>query len=226
LRILIAEDDRELAEYLSRVLEEDHNQVTVAFDGLTALRAATREPFDALVVDVMLPQMDGFELTEKLRRNGNKTPILLLTARDDPKDIVRGLDSGADDYLTKPFSFDVLLARLRARTRHDDVRNSELRFADLTLNADTHEAWRGSEALRLTRKEFAILECLIRSGGRVVTRQRMIDTVWGGEREVGNNTLDAFMKLLRAKVDSGGLPRVVQTVRGIGYVLREDCDAG
>ena len=221
MRILIAEDDRELAQYLNRVLEEEHYRVTVTFDGAAALKCAAGGPFDAIVLDVMLPQMDGIEVTKRLRRNNNKTPILLLTARDSAADIVRGLDAGADDYLTKPFSFEVLLARLRARTRSSESGQAEVRFADLTLNGETHEAWRGGTALGLTRTEFAILECLIRASGRVVTRQRMIDSVWGSDREVGNNNLDAFMRLLRAKVDVAGQPRLVQTVRGIGYVLRE-----
>ena len=226
MRILIAEDDRELAQYLSRMLEDEQNSVTVAHDGAGALKTAFENTFEAIVLDVMLPQMDGFEITRRLRRLNNRTPIILLTARDAPNDIVRGLDAGADDYLTKPFSFDVLLARLRARTRGDDSSQSEVHFADLTLNAETHVARRGRTPLRLTPKEFAILECLIRSAGRVVTRQRLIDTVWGTERDVDNNNLDAFMRLLRSKVDAPGRTRLIETVRGIGYCLRAEILGG
>jgi len=221
MRILLAEDDRDVADYVRRGLEEEDNSVSVEFDGASALRAAQAEPFDVIVLDVMLPQMDGLEVTRKLRAAQNATPIVLLTARDSPRDIVRGLDAGADDYLTKPFSFDVLLARLRARTRGSFASTTKLSFRDLIIDLDRHEARRGKFYLRLTPTEFSILECLLRSPGRVVTRQRLIDTVWGPDRDVGNNNLDVFMKLLRSKVDLPGVPPLIQTLRGIGYSLRE-----
>ena len=219
MRILLAEDDSELAAYVVRVLEEDGNAVTATGDGAAACRLALKQTFDAVILDVMLPQMDGFEITSRLRAVKNRTPILLLTARDAPEDIVRGLDAGADDYLTKPFSFDVLLARLRARTR-DENPDGRTTFADLILNSETHEASRAGTPLRLTPTEFGILKTLLEAHGRVVTRQRLIDAVWGTDREIGNNNLDAFMRLLRAKVDAPGRTRLIQTVRGIGYSLR------
>ena len=223
MRILVVEDDRELAEYVRRTLEEEGNSVSTCFDGRAGLRAAQASPFDAIVLDVMLPSLDGLEVTRRLRAGAIRTPILLLTGRDAPQDIVRGLDAGADDYLTKPFSFDVLLARLRARTRPGPAaEGAVLRYADLTANTETHELWRGYQAVNLTPTEFAILECLLRSAGRIVTRQRLIDTVWGMDREVGSNNLDAFIRLLRGKVDGPGLPRLIQTSRGVGYSLRQE----
>jgi DNA-binding response OmpR family regulator len=222
MRILFVEDDREVADYVSRCLEEENNSVTVSFDGISALKAAQASSFDVIVLDVMLPFLDGFEVTRRLRARSITTPILLLTARDTPQDVVRGLDAGADDYLTKPFSFEVLLARLRARTRVGAAGpGARLRFADLAIDPETHEVWRGKGLLNLTRTEFSILECLMRSAGRVVTRQRLIETVWGLDREVGNNNLDVFIRFLRTKVDSAGQRRLIQTVRGVGYRLRE-----
>jgi DNA-binding response OmpR family regulator len=222
MRILFVEDDREVADYVARGLEEENNSVTVSFDGMSALQAAQSSSFDVIVLDVMLPFLDGFEVTRRLRARSVTTPILLLTARDTPQDVVRGLDAGADDYLTKPFSFEVLLARLRARTRVSAAgAGSRLRFSDLAIDLETHEVWRRKGLLNLTRTEFSILECLMRSAGRVVTRQRLIESVWGPDREVGNNNLDVFIRFLRTKVDSPGQRRLIQTVRGIGYRLRE-----
>jgi two-component system response regulator MprA len=221
MRVLLIEDDRELADYIRRELEDEAFEVAVAHDGLNALRLAERSAFDIIVLDVMMPFMDGLEVTRSLRRQKVMTPILLLTGRDAPEDIVRGLDAGADDYLTKPFSFDVLLARIRARTRRFDDRDAQLRFADLLLDVTQHKAWRGKQALALTRTEFAILECLLRSAGRVVTRDRLVDTVWS-DREVSENNLDVFIRFLRSKVDVVGLPKLIHTERGLGYVLRQD----
>src|ERR1700681_4783447 len=161
MRILFVEDDREVADYVSRGLEEENNSVTVSFDGMSALQAAQSSSFDVIVLDVMLPFMDGFEVTRRLRAQSVTTPILLLTARDSPQDVVRGLDAGADDYLTKPFSFDVLLARLRARTRVSPAGTASMvRFLELAIDIETHQVWRGHSPLSLTRTEFSILECL------------------------------------------------------------------
>jgi len=223
VRILLVEDDREIADYIGRGLEEEGNRVTVCFDGAAGLRAAQTSAFDIVVLDVMLPFLDGFEVTRRLRAEKIATPIVLLTGRDAARDVVRGLDAGADDYLTKPFSFEVLLARLRARTR---VRQPEdrarLHFSDLTIDLESHQAWRGKLRLNLTRTEFAIVESLMQSAGRVVTRQRLIETVWGADRDVGNNNLDVFIRFLRVKIDGPHQPRLIHTVRGIGYSLREE----
>ncbi len=222
MRILVVEDDQQLAGFLCRGLEEEGSCVTVAHDGATAAQLAAAHTFDVIVLDVMLPFLDGLETTRRIRRTGNQTPILLLTARDSSQDVVRGLDAGADDYLTKPFSLDVLLARLRARTRKAAAgRSSPLRAADLILDADAHEVKRAGHPVNLTRTEFALLECLLAASGRVVTRQTLIDAVWGRDREIESNTLDVFMRFLRNKIDEGHELRLIHTVRGIGYCLRE-----
>jgi DNA-binding response OmpR family regulator len=220
MRILLVEDDRELAELVRRGLEEESAAVTVCFDGAAGLLAAERTQFDIIVLDIMLPFMDGLEMTRRLRRQHIPAPILLLTGRDAPEDIVRGLDAGADDYLTKPFSFDVLLARIRARTRGAAIGATRRRYADLVIDQEFHEAWRGAGKIQLTRTEFAILECLMLAAGRVVSRDRLIDSVWG-DREVSNNNLDVFIRFLRLKVDPPGLRRLIHTERGIGYSLRD-----
>jgi two-component system response regulator MprA len=221
LRVLLVDDDREVVEDIRRELEEESFNVVVAHDGGSALRLAETSAFDIIVLDVMMPFMDGLQVTRSLRRQSVLTPILLLTGRDAPEEIVGGLDAGADDYLTKPFSFDVLLARIRARTRKFNQKDAQLRFADLVLDLSEHTVWRGKRAIALTRTEFAILECLLRSAGRVVTRDRLIDVVWN-DREISENNLDVFIKFLRSKVDVPGSPKLIHTERGLGYSLRQD----
>ncbi|MBV8706183.1 MAG: response regulator transcription factor [Acidobacteriaceae bacterium] len=223
MRVLLVDDDREVAEYVRRELEEESFSVIVAHDGGSGLRLAETSAFDIIVLDVMMPFLDGLQVARSLRRQNILTPILLLTGRDAPEEIVRGLDAGADDYLTKPFSFDVLLARIRARTRKLDGKNTQLRFADLLLDLNEHKSWRGKRLITLTRTEFAILECLLRSAGRVVTRDRLIETVWG-DREVSENNLDVFIKFLRSKVDVPGSPKLIHTERGLGYSLRQETE--
>jgi DNA-binding response OmpR family regulator len=221
MRVLLVDDDREVAEYVRRELEEESFEVKVAHDGATGLRLAETSAFDIIVLDVMMPFMDGLQVTRALRSQRIATPILLLTGRDAPEEIVRGLDAGADDYLTKPFSFDVLLARIRARTRKPDQKIAQLRFADLMLNLAEHKAWRGTRVLNLTRTEFALLECLLRSAPRVVTRDRLIETVWN-DREISPNNIDVFIKFLRSKVDASGMSKLIHTERGVGYSLRQE----
>jgi two-component system response regulator MprA len=220
MRVLLVDDDREVTECVQRELEDESLTVVVAHDGAAGLRLAESQAFDILVLDVMMPFMDGLEVTRRLRRQNILMPILLLTGRDAPEEIVRGLDAGADDYLTKPFSFDVLLARIHARTRRLGQKESQLRFADLILDLDEHKVWRGKRTLTLTRTEFAILECLFRSAGRVVTRDRIIEIVWN-DREISENNLDVFIKFLRAKIDPPGSPKLIHTERGLGYSLRQ-----
>jgi two-component system response regulator MprA len=180
--------------------------------------------FDIVILDVMLPVLNGFEVTNRLRLLNIRTPILLLTGRDASEDIVRGLDAGADDYLTKPFDFEVLLARIHARTRSGTEKNKgQIRFADLYVDSQKHEATRAGRRLDLTRTEFSILECLIRSAGRVVPRSRIIELVWG-DRDVSENNLDVFIRFLRTKMDMPGMPRLLHTERGVGYCIREGSD--
>jgi two-component system response regulator MprA len=199
-------------------MKDEGHRVSVCHDGASGLRAAELTTFDIIILDVMLPFMDGLEVTRRLRRGHVQTPIRLLTARDGPEEIVRGLDAGADDYLTKPFSCDVLLARIRARTR-PPVQGQRLRFAGLTLDLGTREAWRGKRQIALTRTEFSLLECLVRASGRVVPRDHLIEEVWG-DREVTYNNLEVFIRNLRGKVDVEGEAPLIHTERGIGYGLR------
>jgi DNA-binding response OmpR family regulator len=221
LKVLVVEDDKELAAFVRTGLEEEGFSVTLSFDGGAGLHQAQMHAFDIVVLDVMLPVLDGFEVTKRLRLQNVRTPILLLTARDASQDVVKGLDAGADDYLTKPFDFEVLLARIRARTRSIPGKNTgQMRFADLYLDSQKHEATRAGHRLELTRTEFSILECLMRSAGRVVPRQRIIEIVWG-DRDVSENNLDVFIRFLRTKVDPSGMARLLHTERGVGYSIRE-----
>jgi two-component system response regulator MprA len=222
MRVLLVEDDRELADYVRRALEEEHYSVTTCFDGSSGLKAIQTSRFDLLVLDVMLPTLDGFQLTRRARLEGVQAPILFLTGRDAPEDIVRGLDAGGDDYVTKPFSLAVLLARVRARTRGgDSSRSGHFRFADLSIDFVARTVTRAGRELRLTRTEFSILECLAKSAGRVVTRDRLLDVVWG-DREVGGNNLEVFINFLRRKIDGPPNRRLIQTERGVGYCLRDE----
>jgi DNA-binding response OmpR family regulator len=221
MRIFVVEDDRRLAELLSQGLSEEGHSPIVAFDGRDAFDIARHEPFDLLILDVMLPGMDGFTIAKRLRELNNRTPILMLTARDATQDVVHGLDLGADDYLTKPFSFDVLFARVRAVARRGPIpRGVHLEAGDLTLEEASREVRRGTRRLDLTRTEYSILELLMRNAGRVVGRERLIETVWGHDTDIESNTLDAFVRLLRGKVEHLGEPKLIHTVRGVGYMLR------
>src|SRR5215469_7936638 len=222
MRVLIVEDDRKLAFQLKKGIEEHEHSVTLASNGLEGLEAAREGAFDVLVLDVMLPGLDGFSIVRRLRSSKSSTPILLLTARDAADDIVMGLDAGADDYLTKPFSFKILLARLRALSRRRNVEpTTKLKMSDLVLDPATREVKRCGAAIPLTRTEFVLLEMLMRHAGRVITRTRMIEAVWGHEREIGNNTLDVFIRQVRSKIDPPGSPKLIHTIRGVGYALRE-----
>jgi len=223
MRILVVEDERRMAELLRQGLTEEGHSATVAVNGKEALALAEASPFDLIILDVMLPGIDGFTVARRLRARGDRTPILILTARDATSDIVEGLDAGADDYLTKPFSFDELFARVRAVARRGPIpRPVSLQFADLTLDLATHEVTRGERPVVLTRTEFAILELLMRHEGRVVPRATLIEGVWGVGADIENNTLDAFMRLLRAKIELSGESALIHTVRGVGYVLRQE----
>lgn len=223
MRILIVEDDRRLARQLKKGLEEHGHSVTVAADGIEGLADAQYGEFDVLVLDVMLPGLDGFSIVRRLRAAGSSTPILLLTARDAADDIVTGLDAGADDYLTKPFSFKILLARLRALSRRKTVEaRTQLQVGDLALDPATREVTRAGSNVPLTRTEFVLLDLLMRNAGRVITRASMMEAVWGHDRDVESNTLDVFIRQLRAKIDLPGSHKLIHTIRGIGYALREE----
>ena len=217
------EDDRKLARQLQKGLDEQGNSTSVASDGREGLEAAKYGEFDVLVLDVMLPGIDGFSIVRKLRTAEVATPILLLTAKDAAEDIVEGLDAGADDYLTKPFSFKVLLARLRALARRKDVKPTpRLQVADLVLDPATYGVKRAGAIIPLARTEFVLLDVLMRNAGRVITRSRLIQYVWGYDRDVENNTLDVYIRMLRSKIDPPGSRKLIHTIRGIGYTLREE----
>jgi DNA-binding response OmpR family regulator len=223
VRVLVAEDDRKMAELVRRGLEEAGHTARVAHDGPSSLEMALSSPPDAIVLDIMLPGMDGYEVTRRLRKEGSSVPVLMLTARDAVADVVKGLNVGADDYLTKPFSLKILIARLEALARRASAAPSNrLQVADLIIDFDTHQVWRAGTRIPLSRTEFEILTLLMRRAGRVVTRDALIDSVWGAERSVENNTLDAFIRLLRSKVETSGSTRLIQTVRGVGYSIRDE----
>ena len=223
MRILVVEDEPEMARILQLGLQEEGHTVVAASNGLDALSIARQYEFDAVVLDVMLPGLDGFTVAQRLRESRLSTPILMLTARDAVPDMVRGLDKGADDYLTKPFSFEVLLARLRALSRRGtNVRAPILEVGGLRLDPATHEVHRSGHRIALTRTEFTFLALLMRRPGQVMTREVILDSVWGFDKTIESNTIDAFVRLLRNKIDLHGEPRLIHTVRGIGYVLREE----
>jgi len=220
VRVLIVEDERRMAEVLKKGLEEQGHSVTLAHTGTEGLALAQTLSFEVMVLDIMLPGIDGFEVARRLRKIDNGTPILILTARDGEADIVKGLNLGADDYLIKPFSFVEFVARLHAVSRRGPaLRSSKLKAADLVLDPSTHEVYRGDERISLTRKEYLLLELLLRNAGRVLRRETIINTLWGAHEEVESNTLDVFIKHLRSKVDNGYKEKLIHTVRGFGYRL-------
>lgn len=222
MRILVVEDERTMAALLKSGLEEERHSVSVAFDGPTSLEFAETSEFDVILLDVMLPGIDGFEVARRLRARNNNTPILMLTARDAVPDIAHGLDLGVDDYLTKPFSFVELLARIRSVGRRGSApRPVNLQVADLVLDPAAKQVTRGAHELHLTVTEFRLLEFLMRRAGRVVSREAILSAVWGPLDSAGDNNLDVFVSLLRNKVDRNSKRKLIHTVRGVGYSVRE-----
>jgi len=226
MKLLIVEDETRMADLLQKGLTEEGHVVARASDGAEGLSLAKSYEFDIIILDVMMPKLSGYELAKRLRAEKNRTPILMLTARDAVPDVVRGLDLGADDYMTKPFSFDELLARLRAvKRRALAAEDTHLEVADLVLNPESREVKRGHDRLSLTRTEYSLLERLMYRAGKVVSRRALIESVWGFDRTIEENTLDAFMHLLRNKIDPPGRPKLIHTVRGVGYMIRPDVHA-
>ena len=223
MRILVVEDEKKMAKLLKKGLEEEKHSVTLAHDGAEGFELSRTYSFDVIILDVMLPGMTGFDIARRLRQAENRVPILMLTARDAVPDIVKGLNLGADDYLTKPFAFDELLARLRSVSRRGPVEQlPKLKIADLVLDPATHKVSRGGKPIHLTKTEYLLTEFMIRQAGRVLTRDAIIEAVWGFDNEIENNTLDAFLRLLRKKVDNGHQVKLIHTIRGFGYVLQEE----
>jgi DNA-binding response OmpR family regulator len=221
MKLLIVEDEVRMADLLCKGLTEEGHMATCASDGSEGLALAKVHEFDVIILDIMLPKLSGFELAKRLRVEKVRTPILMLTARDSVPDIVRGLDLGADDYMTKPFSFEELVARLRAvKRRAIAAEDVHLQVADLVVDPASREVLRGEYRLSLTRTEYNLLERLMFRAGKVVSRRSLIESVWGFDREIEENTLDAFMHLLRHKIDAPGRPKLIHTVRGVGYMIR------
>ncbi|MEU4246945.1 response regulator transcription factor [Amycolatopsis sp. NPDC026612] len=227
MRILVVDDDRAVRESLRRSLEFNGYQVQLASDGAQALEAIIADRPDAMVLDVMMPRLDGLEVARRLRSTGDDLPILVLTARDTVSDRVSGLDAGADDYLPKPFALEELLARLRALLRRaspeapNGQASEALAFADLTLDPGTREVRRGGREISLTRTEFALLELFLSYPKHVLTRGRILEEVWGYDFPTSGNALEVYVGYLRRKTEAEGEPRLIHTVRGVGYVLRE-----
>jgi two-component system, OmpR family, response regulator MprA len=225
VKILVVDDERAVRESLRRALELEGYEIELAADGLEALQLleanGDAQP-DAVILDVLMPAVDGLEVCRRIRRGGNRVPVLMLTARDAIENRVAGLDAGADDYVTKPFALEELVARVRALLRRTSVGADELlRFADLELDPGTREVRRGGDPIELTRTEFALLELFMTNPRQVLTRSIIFERVWGYDFGFASNSLDVYIGYLRRKTEAGGKPRLIQTVRGVGYALRE-----
>jgi two-component system response regulator MprA len=221
MRILVVDDERAVREALERALRLEGYEVSTAPDGQEALVSLARRSVDAIVLDVLMPVLDGLETCRTLRRRGDATPVLLLTARHEVSDRVSGLDAGADDYLVKPFALEELLARLRALLRRNAGGDEVLSFADLTLDPGTREVRRGDRQIELTRTEFLLLELFLRNPRQVLTRDVIFDRVWGYDFGPASNSLEVYVGYLRRKTEAEGESRLIHTVRGVGYALRE-----
>jgi two-component system response regulator MprA len=221
MRILVVDDERPVRDALERALRLEGYEVELAADGQEALLSLARRSADAIVLDVLMPVLDGLETCRTLRRRDDKTPVLMLTARHEVSDRVAGLDAGADDYLVKPFALEELLARLRALLRRSAGGEGELAFADLTLDPGTREVRRGDRKIELTRTEFLLLELFLRYPRQVLTRDVIFDRVWGYDFGPASNSLEEYVGYLRRKTEAEGEPRLIHTVRGVGYALRE-----
>jgi two-component system response regulator MprA len=223
VKILVVDDERAVRESLRRALELEGYEIELADDGVAALAALEDgDDPDAMILDVLMPGVDGLEVTRQVRRGGSRLPILMLTARVEVGDRVAGLDAGADDYVTKPFALEELLARVRALLRRAQEDGGErLAFADLELDPGTREVERGGDQIELTRTEFSLLELFMRNPRQVLTRSVIFERVWGYDFGFGSNSLDVYIGYLRRKTEAGGKPRLIQTVRGVGYALRE-----
>jgi two-component system copper resistance phosphate regulon response regulator CusR len=221
MRILVIEDEAKIAQAIKDGLEQDYYAVDMAYDGESGLNTALNDGYDLIILDIMLPKMDGFEVCRRLREASDHTPVLMLTAKHQDPDVVQGLNTGADDYLAKPFSFDVLLARVKALLRrpHDGL-GEVLEAADLTMDTITKQVKRNGQAIRLSAKEYALLEYLLRNEGRVLSKNNIITHVWDFDADILPNTVEVFIAYLRAKVDKPfKSPELIHTVRGFGYRL-------
>jgi heavy metal response regulator len=223
MRILVVEDEQRIAAFIKRGLEEESYAVDVAYDGEEALDWAAVVDYDLIVLDVLMPKKDGLQVCRELRTQGSRVPILMLTARDAIEDRVRGLDSGADDYLVKPFAFQELLARIRALWRRGgEVKSTRLQVGDLVLDTVTHRADRGGRVIELTAREYALLEFLMRHPGQALSRTQIAEHVWDYDFFATSNVVDVYVRYLRRKIDQGFEIKLIKTVRGVGYKIEAE----
>jgi heavy metal response regulator len=226
MRILVIEDEKKVANFIKKGLEEEHYAVDTAYNGETGLYMTEVNEYDLVVLDLMIPKIDGLEVLKRIRGNKNSVPILVLTAKDTVEDIVRGLDLGCDDYLTKPFEFKEFLARIRALLRREkEEKEPALKIADLTLSLVTHKVMRKGKEIELTSKEYALLEYFMRNPDKVLTRTMISEHVWDYHFDSMTNVIDVYVNYLRKKIDKGFEPKLIHTIRGVGYILsaeRED----
>ena len=222
MRLLVVEDEENLRTVIRKRLMKEGYSVDACGDGQEALDYMAVSPYDTVILDIMMPKMSGMEVLKKMRAGGDQTPVLFLTAKDGIEDRVKGLDSGADDYLVKPFAFEELLARIRVMIRRQsDSASDEMTLADLTVDAGKHSVTRGGKAIELSAKEFAVLEYLMRHQGQVLSREQIEQHVWDFDYEGGSNMVDVYIRYLRRKLDEGHEKKLIHTVRGAGYVMRE-----
>jgi heavy metal response regulator len=220
MRILVIEDEKKVASFIKKGLEEEHYAVDTAYDGEIGLYMADVNEYDLIVLDLMIPKIDGLEVLKRIRSGKNNVPILILTAKDTVEDIVKGLDSGCDDYLTKPFNFMVFLARIRALLRREKIEKEPLiKIGDLTLSPVTHKVTRSGSEIELTSKEYALLEYFIRNPDRVLTRTMISEHVWDYHFDSLTNVVDVYVNYLRKKIDKDFEPKLIHTIRGVGYIL-------
>lgn len=222
MRVLVVEDEKGIADFLKDGLEEEAFAVDIALEGREGLQMAEVNDYDLILLDWMLPGISGIELCRQLRKSKNNIPIIFLTAKDTVQDAVFGLESGANDYIRKPFEFEELLARIRVQLRVSNNEHSLLKLGDIELNLDTHQAFKGSKEVILTQKEFALLEFLLRNKGKVCTRTRIIEHVWDIHFEADTSVIDVYINFLRKKLDDGSGRSFIHTVRGAGYIAREE----
>ncbi len=224
MRILVVEDEKKINDVIVKTLKKEKYGVDSCFDGEEALDYIFSVEYDIILLDIMLPKKDGFEVLKSMRKKGIKTPVLFLTARDQIEDRVRGLDLGADDYLVKPFAFEELLARIRVVLRKNSISGEDsgnvLKIANLTLDCNKHEVFRDDVSIKLSAKEFSILEYMMRNKGRVVSKEKIEEHVWDFDYEGGSNIVEVYIKFLRKKVDNDFSPKLIHTIRRVGYILK------